>query len=46
LLSQVILEACNEDGFVAVAKKLAPDFARRLEPRPADVVAGYVDELV
>jgi UDP-N-acetylglucosamine:LPS N-acetylglucosamine transferase len=46
LLSQVILEACNEDEFVAVAKKLAPDFARRLEPRPADVVAGYVDELV
>jgi UDP:flavonoid glycosyltransferase YjiC (YdhE family) len=46
LLSQVILEACNENRFVAAAKKLAPDFARRLDPKPAETVADHVDELI
>lgn len=46
LLAQAIIEAYRDDKLAARAKEVAPDFARRLEPRPEEVVARYVDELI
>jgi rhamnosyltransferase subunit B len=46
LLAQAIIEAYRDDKLAARAKEVAPDFARRLEPRPEEVVARYVEELI
>lgn len=46
LLAQALIEAYRDEKIAAKAKELAPDFERRLEPRPEDVVAQLVDELV
>ena len=46
LLAQAIIEAYRDDKLAARAKEVAPDFARRLDPRPEDAVAGLVEELV
>lgn len=45
LLTQVILETAANEALAARARSLAPDFVRRLEPRPEEVVADYVEEL-
>src|SRR5690606_15217105 len=39
LLSQVILETYRNAQFADKAKSLAPDFARRLEPSSASIIA-------
>ena len=46
LLAQALTEAYRDDKIAVRAKELAPDFARRLEPRPEEMVAGLVEELV
>jgi len=46
LLAQVIAEAYENTRFSDKAKSLAPDFARRLEPNPAEVAADLVSEIV
>jgi hypothetical protein len=46
LLAQVIAEAYANAQFTDTAKSLAPDFARRLKPSPAEVVADLVSEIV
>jgi hypothetical protein len=45
LLGQVILEAFNNEQFTETAKRIAPDFARRLRPRPAETIADLATEL-
>jgi UDP:flavonoid glycosyltransferase YjiC (YdhE family) len=45
LLGQVILEAFNYEHFTETAKRIAPDFARRLRPRPAETIADLATEL-
>ena len=45
LLGQVILETYGNAQFAEKAKILAPDFARRLRPSSADVIAGLVSEI-
>jgi UDP:flavonoid glycosyltransferase YjiC (YdhE family) len=46
LLSQAIVEIYRDEKLAAAAKSRAPDFARRLAPRPAEIVADFVQELV
>jgi UDP:flavonoid glycosyltransferase YjiC (YdhE family) len=46
LIAQAIAECHADDRMAANAARLAPDFNRRLEPRPAAVVADLVEELV
>ena len=46
LLAQALIDAYRDEKIAARAKQLAPDFERRLEPRPEEVVAGLVEELV
>jgi rhamnosyltransferase subunit B len=46
LLAQTIFETLNDSSLATQAKEIAPDFARRLEPRPQEVVADFVEELV
>jgi UDP:flavonoid glycosyltransferase YjiC (YdhE family) len=46
LLAQVIAEAYANAQFTDKAKSLAPDFARRLKPSPAEVVADLMSEIV
>jgi hypothetical protein len=45
-LSQAIVEIYRDEKLAAAAKSRAPDFARRLAPRPAEIVADFVQELV
>jgi UDP:flavonoid glycosyltransferase YjiC (YdhE family) len=46
LLAQAISECYADERLLTNAGKLAADFARRLEPRPATVVADLVDALL
>jgi hypothetical protein len=46
LLAQVLTEAYGNERYAQRARELAPDFTRRLHPRPEEVVADLVDELV
>jgi hypothetical protein len=46
LLGQVIVDAFNSDQFAETAKRVAPDFARRLKPGSGETIAGLVAELV
>ena len=46
LLAQALVEAYRNEKIAERAKEVAPDFERRLEPRPEEVVAGLVEELV
>lgn len=45
LLAQALIEAFRDEKLAAKARGVVPDFARRLEPRPENVVADFVDEL-
>jgi rhamnosyltransferase subunit B len=46
LLGQVIIEAFRGDELTESAIARAPDFAKRLKPSPAEIVADLLDELV
>jgi hypothetical protein len=46
LLGQVIIEAFRGDELTVSAIARAPDFAKRLKPSPAEIVANLLDELV
>jgi hypothetical protein len=46
LLGQAIAEMREDRRFAEKAAACAPDFARRLDPRPAEIVADLVPELV
>lgn len=46
LLAQLLLQTFYDADYSAAARRAAPDFERRLEPRPEEVVAGHVMELV
>jgi UDP:flavonoid glycosyltransferase YjiC (YdhE family) len=46
LLGQVIIDAFNSEQFAQTAQRLAPDFARRLQPSSAETIAGLVAKLL
>jgi len=46
LLGQVILDAFKGEQFTETAKRVAPDFARRLKPSSAESIAALMSELV
>jgi rhamnosyltransferase subunit B len=46
LLSQAILDAFHNQELLDTARRLAPDFARRLDVHPNQTVAGFVGELI
>jgi hypothetical protein len=46
LLGQTLIEAFHDSSLAKSAIDCAPQFARRLEPSPAEIVADLVQELV
>jgi rhamnosyltransferase subunit B len=46
LLAQAMIEAFGDDALSARAKEVAPNFNRRLEPRPDEHVVRLVEELI
>lgn len=46
LLIQVIGDFYRDNRFAETARKIAPDFAERMLPRPEEVIGDLVDELI
>jgi predicted metal-dependent phosphoesterase TrpH len=45
LVAEALMEDFHNESFARRAKELAPDFERRLYPRPEEVVADLVDAI-